>query len=140
IHPSKQRVEVWSRCLDPKVHRVSDDKTGALHLVENMRLQRRRDVGQQDEIGFAIRLRQYRFEIFEDVERNGACFARIQVPGVFAGPTESFSIRALHAFAVDLARFPKLKFRFGKVIAYDSDQSDWRKKTRAQRSIGCGPT
>src|SRR6266576_3206615 len=55
IHPPKQRIEVRSRRLDPKIHRVSDDKTWALHLIEHMRLHRRSNVGQQDKIGFTIR-------------------------------------------------------------------------------------
>src|SRR6266508_3589570 len=124
INATKQRIQVCSRCLDPKIHRVSDNKTWARHLVEHMSLQRGCDVGQQNEIGLTIRVWQHRFEIFKYIQRDGARLARIQVPGVFAGPAESFSIRPLHTFAVDLAQFPKLKFRFGKIAAYNSDQSN----------------
>src|SRR6476660_8850681 len=60
INPAKQRIEIWPRCLDPKVHGVSDNETRTLHLLEYMRLQRRRDIGQKNEIGLAIRLRQRR--------------------------------------------------------------------------------
>jgi hypothetical protein len=39
IDATKQGIEVSSRCLDPKIHGVSDNEARALHLVEHMRLQ-----------------------------------------------------------------------------------------------------
>ena len=49
-----------------------------------MRLQRGRNVGEQNEIGVAIRLRQHRFEIFENIEIDRARLARVQIPRIFA--------------------------------------------------------
>src|SRR5437868_6347633 len=76
----KQRVEISSRRLDPEIHCVRDHEARPFHLVEHMRLHRGCDVGQQNELGFAIRFREYRLEIFEDVERDRACLTRVQVP------------------------------------------------------------
>src|SRR5436309_2793636 len=39
IDALKQRIQVWSRCFDPKVHCVSDHETWVSHLVEHARLQ-----------------------------------------------------------------------------------------------------
>src|SRR5437762_11491445 len=39
IDALKQRIQVWSRCFDPKVHCVSDHETWVSHLVEHVRLQ-----------------------------------------------------------------------------------------------------
>src|SRR5947199_6488086 len=39
IDALKQRIQVWSRCFDPKVHCVSDHETWLYHLVEHVRLQ-----------------------------------------------------------------------------------------------------
>src|SRR4030095_339715 len=46
IDAAKQRIEIRPRCLDPKVHGISDNETRMLHLLEHVRLQRRRDVSQ----------------------------------------------------------------------------------------------
>jgi hypothetical protein len=101
-----------------------------------MRLQRRRDVGQQNEIGLAIRFRQRGFEMFKDIERDRARFARVQVPRIFARPAKSLSVYPLHAFAVDLARLPKLEFGFGKIVAHDTDKPDRGEETCAERCVG----
>ena len=37
-----------------------------------------------------------------------------------------------------LRDLPKLKFRFGKIVAHHADQLDRRKKTRAHRGVGSG--
>src|SRR6266480_6473613 len=39
IDAQKQRIQVWSCCLDPEVHCVRDDETWVFHLIEHMRLQ-----------------------------------------------------------------------------------------------------
>ena len=80
INALKQRVEISSRRLDPEIHCVRDNEARPFHLVEHMRLQRGCDVGQQNELGFTICFREYRLEIFEDVERDRACLTRVQVP------------------------------------------------------------
>src|SRR4029077_9197498 len=135
INALKQRVEIPSGCLDPKIHRVSDYKTRALHLIEHMGLERWRDVSQQNKIGLTIRFRQYRLKIFEHVECDRARFPGVQVPRIFARPAESLSVRSLHAFAIDLVQPPKLKFRFRKVVAYDTDQPNRRKETCRERCV-----
>ena len=55
-----------------------------LHLVEDVGLERWRDVCQQDEVGLAIRLRQLGTKVFENVERHGTRLARVHVPRVFS--------------------------------------------------------
>src|SRR5262245_15138262 len=65
INAPEQRIEIRPGSLDPKIHRVSNNEAWALHLLEHMRLQRGRNVRQQNEISLPIRLRQFRFKIFE---------------------------------------------------------------------------
>ena len=102
IDIGQKRIQIFSRGLNPEIHRVGHDKARLLHLFEDVGLQRRRDVREQREIGLAIRLRQRRLKIFEHVERDRARLTRVQVPSVFARPAKSFSFDALHAFSVDL--------------------------------------
>ena len=74
--------------------------------------------------------------MLEDIERDRTRLARVHVPGVFARPAKRFPLHALHAADVDLARFPKVKFRFRKIVADHADQIHWRKEARAQRRVG----
>src|SRR5437660_11805673 len=100
-----------------------------------MRLQSWRDVGQQCKISLAIRLGQVRLKIFEDVERDRARLARVQVPRIFARPAKSFSLDPLHARAVDLSRFPKIKLGLRKIAPDDTDEFHRRKITRGRGSV-----
>src|SRR5207247_6472263 len=118
-----------------KIHRVSDDETWALHLIKHMRLQRRFDVSQQNEIGLTIRLRQDRFEVFEHIQLDEARLARVQVPRIFARPPERLSLYSLHPFGIHLPRLPKLKFRFWKIVAYDADEPNRRKQTCSECAL-----
>src|SRR6266480_2573708 len=136
VDAAKECIQISARSLNPKIHRVGNDETRTFHLIEHMRLQRRRDVGQQNEIGLPIRFWQRGFEMFKDIERDRARFARVQVPRILAGPAKSFSVYPLHAFAVDLARLPKLEFGFGKVVTHDADKPDRREEACAERCIG----
>ena len=138
VHARQERIEIGARGFDPEIHRVGDDKTRPLHLIEHVGLQRGRDVRQQDEIGLAIRLRQVRSKMLEDIQRHRARLARVHVPGIFARPAESFPGHALHAFRVDLARFPEVEFRRRKIVADDADEFHRRKKARAERGVGSG--
>ena len=49
VDSRQQGIEIGARGFDPKIHRVGDDKTRPLHLIEDVGLQLGRDVCQQDE-------------------------------------------------------------------------------------------
>src|SRR5206468_136967 len=40
INAAKQRIEIWPRCLNPKIHGIGDNEPRTLHLLEHMCLQR----------------------------------------------------------------------------------------------------
>ncbi len=138
IDPRQERVEVLARRLDPKIHRVGDDKARLAHLVEHMRLERRRDVGEKHEFRFPKIFRQLRLEIFEDIERDRFCLPRVQIPRVFARPAKRLARTRCTPVASMLRDLPEFKFRFGKIVTHDSDQLDRCKKTRADRGVGSG--
>src|SRR5262249_1928510 len=54
IYLWEERVEIITRGLDPEIHRVRNDKARHLHLLQNVHLKSRSNVGQQNEIGLAI--------------------------------------------------------------------------------------
>ncbi len=138
VDPREERVEIFPGRLNPEIHRVGHDKTRPAHLVEDVGLQRRRDVGQEHKLRFAKILRQLGLEIFEDIERDRFCFAGVEIPGVFARPAERLARDLLHSGRIDVARFPEIEFRFWKIIADHSDEIDRSKKAGADRGVGSG--
>ncbi len=70
VDPREERVEIFPGRLNPEIHGVCHHKPRPAHLVENMGLKRRRDVGQKHELRFAKIFRQLGLEVFEDIERD----------------------------------------------------------------------
>ena len=131
-----KRIEIGARGFNPQVHRVGDDKTRPLHLIEHVGLQRRRDVGQQDEIGLAIdcgssgRKCSKTFSATERVSRVFMSHAyspdqRKVFPATRCTPSASIS-----------RDFQKSNSDCRKIVTDDADQFDRRKETRAQRGVG----
>src|SRR5208282_1599418 len=88
--------------LDPVVHGVHGGEFGsAVDLVEDVALEIRGDVGEEDVFGIAIFFGEARLEFGEDVKVGGKGDALVQVFGVAAGPEETFARGALEAFEVD---------------------------------------
>src|SRR5438874_457488 len=103
-----------------------------------MRLQRWGDVSQQHKIALAIRTRQCWLEMLENIQRHRAGLTRIQVPRIFARPAESLSFDLLHPFRINFALFPKIELGRWKITSDNTDESYWRKETRAERCVGGG--
>ena len=73
--------------------------------------------------------------MLKDIQHGEARLARVHVPRVFARPPERLAFHALHPVGIDLARFPEIEFRHGKIISHDADKFHWREKAGAQGCI-----
>ncbi len=136
VHAFQQSEEVVFGDVDPKIHRVGDDEFRARHLVEDVALQARPDIGEKDVWRGVVACGKFRREMLEDVELDAAGFARVEVPHVFAGPAEGFSLRDLQAGEVDLAAFEILDVRGREVVTDNTDHIHRGEKARADRRVG----
>src|SRR5207302_4955831 len=94
-----------------------------------------REVGQHARRCVNISFRKHRSEMLEDVQLDAASRARVEVPMVLAAPAECFSRHDLQPREIDLPRAKVVNVRIWKIIADNSDETDVRKKTRADGGI-----
>ena len=138
VDATQEFQQIGQSDVEPKVHRVSDDEFGTAHLVEDVVLQRRRDVGQQDEWALAIGLRQARGERFEYAEFGLERAAIVHVQLIFAGPMECFAGRDLQTFEVDLVLFVERDVVLREIFTDDADEFDGREKARGDGGMTGG--
>ena len=139
IDPRQQRVEIRSasfRSKDPSCQRRQNagapfDRARAIASAGAM-------FASKTKSRLAIRLRQVRAEMFENIERHGTRLARVHVPRVFARPAKRFPVTRCTPSASILRDFQKLEFRCREIVADDADEFDRRKETRTEGGVGCG--
>ena len=136
VHPLEQRKEVVLGDVDPEIHRVGDDEPGPGHLVEDMTLQARGNIGKQDIFGVIISRRQRGCEMFKYIELDAAGRARVEVGVVFPGPAKGFAGGDLQPAKVDLAAAEKFHVRFREILADDAHEVDAGEEARADGGIG----
>ncbi len=138
VHALEQREEVVFGDVDPEIHRVGDDEFRARHLVEDVALQTRADVREEDVRRGVVSGGKRRGEVLEDVQLDAAGFAGVEIPHVFARPTEGFALRDLQAGEVDVAALEILEVRWWEVVADDADHVHRREKARTDRRVRSG--
>src|SRR3954464_2166032 len=94
-------------------------------------LERRRDVGEEDELAAPIGLREKRRERFENAEFGLERFAVVHVQGVFPCPMESFAIGDLQTFEINVVFLIKGDVALGEIFTNDADQFYRCEKTRS---------
>ena len=138
VHAFEQGEEVVFGDVDPEIHGVGDDEFRARHLVEDVALQTRADICQEDVRRGVVAGGERGREVLEDVQLDAAGFAGVQIPHVFAGPAEGFSGNGLETGEVDVAGFEILDVRGREVVADDADHLDRGEEARTDGSVGRG--
>ena len=103
-----------------------------------MVLERRRDVGQQNERRVLMRLRQHGREGLEHAQLGQQRPAVVHVRLVFAGPVKRFSGQDLEAAQVNFVPAIKLDVFFRKILADNADQFDRREEARGDGGMAGG--
>ena len=105
---SQQVQNVGAAALDPEVHRVARDELGLFHLVQDVELKARVDVGEEEILGRTKLVRNLGAEMREYAEVCLEGFSRIEIVPVAAAPTERLPFGPLESAVV----YPALFLRF----------------------------
>src|SRR5205085_7283456 len=109
---------------DPEVHRVRHDEARLLHLLEDLELERRVDVAEQDERRAARGGRDLGAEVGEDVELRVERGAARERRVVATGPAERLARGALDAVGGDAVRAERLEELLREVVSDDAEEID----------------
>ena len=129
VDARQERVEIGARRFDPKIHRVGDDETRPLHLIEHVGLKFGRDVGQQDEIVSRDRLAgSVRAEMSKTLSATDRV-SRVFRSHVYSPDQRNvFPATRCTPSASILRDFQKSNSDAGKIVADDADQIHRGKK------------
>ena len=116
--------EVFQGDVQPEVHRVGDDEPGFVHLVEDVVLERRGDVGEEDEGRLLVLLGKVRGELLEHAQLGGERAAVVHVDLVFAGPVEGLARLDLEARQVDAVLLVERDILLGEILADHAHEVD----------------
>src|SRR5258707_14003758 len=90
--------------LNPVVHRIAGDQLGLFYLIEDVELQLRIDVAEEDVLGVAEFFRDAGLKFGEDTEASLERLAVIEVVGVARLPAERLALLEFHPGEVHAAR------------------------------------
>jgi len=135
IEALEEREEILQSNVQPEVHGVGGDKFRALHLGENMMLQRGGDVGQEHERGALVQLGQGRSEGFKHAELGQQRAAIVHVGLVFARPVKGFAWKHLEPGQINAMALVELQIFFREVIADDADEFDGTEKAGGDSGV-----
>ncbi len=137
IHVLQRFAQLRIRTLDPVVHGIQRGDLGALFdLMEHVPLQLRRDVGEENEPGVAVFLRQARFEFREYVQFGRQRYAFVQVLRITSGPEKCFPGGTLQPINIDGSAVKNPRIHFREVVTHDPYQIYVRKETSRHGEIG----
>ena len=108
--------------FDPQVHRVRDDEFGPRGLIENVVLQVRSDIREEKNRCFRVTSGKRRIEMLENIQLNGPCFSRVEIPHVFARPAERLAVDRLQTREVDATVLEQFHVLFRKVVTDDANK------------------
>ena len=135
VNALEQLQQIRQCDVQPQVHRVGYDEFGPPHLVQHVKLERRRDVGQQDELGVLMRLRQFGRERLKHAQLGQQRAAIVHVRLVFARPVKRFAGQNLQAFEINFVPVIKPDVFFGEIGADDANQFHRAEKARGDGGV-----
>ena len=138
VNIPEKREEIGFCNLDPEIHGVGNDKFGALHLVEYMDLERRRNVGQQHIRQIPVGFRQRGIERLEHAQFREQRPAIVHVHLIFARPMEGLARQDLQAGQVNLMALIELEVLLGKVFTHHAHQAHGAEKARRHAGVTGG--
>src|SRR3989338_4847323 len=103
---------------DPVIHRVAGHQPGLAHLVQDLALQVRVYIGQEEHAAAGVAAGKLGFEILEDVELRGYGLGVLVVLVVAAPPVEGLARHDLYALLADIPALQKAAERGGEILAY----------------------
>ena len=123
--------------LDPIVHGVAGHQLDGGHGIAHAALQHGIDVGEEEEIGIAIRVGNFGLERRKDVELGVMGFGLVQVFEIRALPEKAFAGGMFNAASVNVAG-GKNGFLLGaKVLAHDGDDAHIGEEAGGERKVSC---
>src|SRR6185436_7354402 len=135
VEPFQKLEQILQSDVQPKVHGVGSDEFGALHLVEDMMLQARSNICQEDKGGVLMGLRQSGSKRFKHPQFSNEGAPIVHVQFVLSGPMKGFAGQNLQAFEIDAMAFVKLQIALGKIVTNDADEIDRAKKARGHCGV-----
>src|SRR5580704_938262 len=130
--------EIFSETGDPEIHGIAAGKANTVHLFADLALQHRMNVGEEEELGIKIRLRNTRFEVLEDVELGEVGFRFIQIVEILSAPAKGLAGRALNTASVNAAFLQDVFVIGGEVVAYHRDDANVGKVAGREREVSGG--
>src|SRR5437899_12928597 len=102
--------------VEPELDRVAGDEIRVLDLVQDLELQLRLDIGEEDHARAAVRRRQRRVEPGKYVELGIERLALLQADARIASrPAERLALEDLETAQVDVARFQQGAMHRGEI-------------------------
>ena len=137
------QTEIVARGLDLVLGAGHLDRTDVaahelrvIDLFEDVTLQGRLDVAEEEPIGLAIALGKLRLEVLEDVQIGADGLARIEIGGVLSLPVEGFPGRVFEPLQIDPPALESTHLLRTEVVAHDSHHVDVREIRSGQGEIG----
>ncbi len=124
---------------DPEVHRVERDDLRFAHLGQDVQLQFRIDVPEEDVAGFPVRRRKDGGEILEHVQVRFHRVGDVQVVLVIPLPMEGDPIRDLQPLEVDPPGGEHVERPLREIPSHDRDEAHGRQVARRQGEVGRRP-
>ncbi len=126
IDVAQEIQDVGAPALNPEVHRVARDEFRLLDLAQDIQLQARIDVG-EEEIGRRAKLfRNLRAEVREHTEVSLECLRGIEIVSVATTPAKRLPLGALQSAEVDATLLERVELFDGIVGTYHADNAHLR--------------
>src|SRR5439155_10349207 len=118
-NPAENPEQLRPLALDPVIHRVRENELRLLELIQNVPLQYRIDVGEEDGLERAGLAGQLGLESLEDVQLGAERFPRVHIVAIDALPAEGLPLAHLEAAQVELGLLQGRAGLGGKVLPDD---------------------
>ena len=122
--------------LNPEVHGVSGDQAGGHDLGQDLPLQVRIDVRQEDHLSIPVGFGQSGMEFCKDIELGLERLRLAEVKAILPLPPEGPTGPPLHPGEIDLPRSQKLQVVRPEVLSHHRHHADGGKEAGGRRKVG----
>src|ERR1700736_1990442 len=123
IDAPEHALEARPGGVEPELDRVAGDEIRLLDLVEDVELQLRLDVGEEDDARAAVGGRQHRVEPRKDVELGLERLALLEpYARVASRPAKGLALKDLETAQIDVARFEEGAIRRREIVTDHGNQ------------------
>src|ERR1700744_2284853 len=125
--------------LDPVIHRIASHKLYVRHGFAHAPLQYGIDVGEEEILRIAIRVRNFGLKGAEDIQLRVVRLGLVQVFKIRAFPEEALARSALNAHSINAAFFEYFFLLRAEVLADNGDHAHIGKEAGCERKVRCRP-